>query len=77
MQTEIALILKSTLEETPVHVFDKKLQNEAIKIMKNPKSNIKEKLEAGLVSGVMAGKRKLGLGRNSTNFGLPYHSGKL
>jgi hypothetical protein len=44
------------------HVFDKKLQDEAAKIMKDPSSTIKEKLEAGLVSGVMAGKRKLGLG---------------
>jgi hypothetical protein len=30
--------------------------------MKDPKSTIKEKLEASLVSGVMTGKRKLGLG---------------
>ena len=47
------------------HVFDKKLQDEAMKIVKDPKSTIKEKLEAGLVSGVMAGKHKLGLGHQT------------
>ena len=52
-------IFKSPKER---HVFDKKLQDEAWEIVKDPKSSIKEKLEAGLVSGIMAGKQKLGLG---------------
>ncbi len=45
------------------HVFDKKLQKEALEIMTNPNSTYKEKIEAGLVSGIMAGKRKMGLGK--------------
>ena len=45
------------------HVFDKKLQDEAVEIMTNPNSTFKEKLEAGLVSGIMAGKRNMGLGK--------------
>ncbi len=46
------------------HVFDKKLQDEAMKIMKESES-VKEKLEAGLVGGIMAGKRKMGLGSDA------------
>ena len=45
------------------HVFDKKLQNEAAEIARDPTSTMKEKMEAGLVSGIMFGKRKLGLGK--------------
>ena len=44
------------------HIFDKKLQNEAVEIARDPTSTMKEKIEAGLVSGIMLGKRKLGLG---------------
>jgi len=44
------------------HVFDKKMQNEAAEIARDPTSTMKEKIEAGLVSGIMLGKRKLGLG---------------
>ena len=47
------------------HVFDKKLQDEAWSIAKDPNSSVKEKIEAGLVSGIMAGKRKLGLGNSN------------
>jgi len=44
------------------HIFDKKLQDEAAEIARDPTSTMKEKMEAGLVSGIMLGKRKLGLG---------------
>ena len=44
------------------HVFDKELQEKAVKIMTSPKSTAKEKIDAGLVAAVMYGKRKLGLG---------------
>ena len=50
------------------HVFDNKLQNEAMKIMKDPKSSVKEKLEAGLVSGIMLGKRKMGFGSDARKY---------
>jgi hypothetical protein len=43
------------------HVFDKKLQDEAYVIQHNPKSSLKEKLEAGLVKNIMFAKRKLGV----------------
>ena len=44
------------------HVFDKKLQDKAWRIAKNKDAGLQERLEAGLVSGVMAVKRKLGMG---------------
>ena len=44
------------------HIFDKKLQNEAWDIVKNKNASLRDKMEAGLVSGLMYGKRKLGLG---------------
>ena len=53
-------IFKDTKER---HVFDKKLQDQASAILKDPQSTIKERLEAGLVSGIMLGKRKLGMGK--------------
>ena len=44
------------------HVFDKKLQNEAFEIAKDSTQSFKDRVEAGLVGGVMLAKRKLGLG---------------
>ncbi len=44
------------------HIFDKRLQDEATKIMLDPESPLGEKTEAALVAGTMYGKRKLGLG---------------
>ena len=44
------------------HVFDKRLQNKAFSIAKSGQHSLKDRLEAGLVGGVMLGKRKLGLG---------------
>ena len=47
------------------HIFDKELQDKAVKVMLSDKSNAKEKLEAGLVASIMFGKQKLGLGHNA------------
>ena len=47
------------------HIFDKELQDKAVKVMLSDKSNAKEKLEAGLVASIMFGKQKLGLGQNT------------
>lgn len=44
------------------HSYDKKLQDEAFKILKDPRSSAKEKMEAGLVGTIMLTKRKLGMG---------------
>lgn len=49
-------------EKKDRHVFDKQLQDEAFKIANDPKSTVREKIDAGLVGSVMLGKRKLGLG---------------
>ena len=45
------------------HVFDKRLQDEATRIVLDPNSSIGERAEAALVAGTMLGKRKLGLGK--------------
>ena len=42
---------------------DKVLQDKAYNIMLDPNTNVKNKIEAGLVAGTMYGKRKLGLGQ--------------
>lgn len=49
------------------HIFDKKLQDKAAEIMIDPQSSFREKAEAGLVSGIMLSKRKLGLGQKKIN----------
>lgn len=45
------------------HIYDKKLEKEAWNIAKHPKTSVKNKLESGLVAGVMHSKRKLGMGQ--------------
>jgi len=44
------------------YVFDKKLQDETLNIVKDSKHSLKDRAAAGLVGNLMFGKRKLGLG---------------
>lgn len=44
------------------HLWDKKLEEDALKIAAKSGVPIREKLESGLVAGIMHGKRKMGMG---------------